>query len=86
MARIKGSPKTGGRVKGTPNKITTDLREMALAALDEAGGKTYLLNQATTNPNAFLSLLGKCLPKDVNATVSGSIDLPTEFVIKFVKE
>ena len=26
MSRKKGTPKTGGRDKGTPNKITTDLK------------------------------------------------------------
>jgi putative NADPH-quinone reductase len=26
MSRQKGTPKTGGRAKGTPNKVTTDLR------------------------------------------------------------
>ena len=26
MSREKGQPKTGGREKGTPNKVTTDLR------------------------------------------------------------
>ena len=24
--KLKGQPKTGGRVRGTPNKVTTDLR------------------------------------------------------------
>ena len=28
--RKKGSPKTGGRQKGTPNKVTVEIREVAL--------------------------------------------------------
>lgn len=35
----RGSPKTGGRQKGTPNKINADLKAMILGALDEAGGE-----------------------------------------------
>jgi hypothetical protein len=27
MARVKGTPKTGGRKKGTPNKSTSNLRD-----------------------------------------------------------
>ena len=55
-----GAPKTGGRQKGTPNKISADVRAMVLAALDRAGGENYLLAQAHDNPKAFLTLLGRC--------------------------
>lgn len=57
--------KTGGRSKGTPNKVTGDLRSMVLGALEDAGGRKYLAKQAEENPNAFLALLGRCLPKDI---------------------
>ena len=57
-----GAPKTGGRQAGTPNKISADVRAMVLAALDRAGGEDYLLEQATANPRAFLSLVGRLLP------------------------
>lgn len=58
----KGRPKTGGRAKGTTNKLTSDVKAMVLEALDKAGGAAYLLNQAQTNPNAFMTLVGKVLP------------------------
>jgi hypothetical protein len=60
-----GAPKTGGREKGTPNKITADVRAMVLAALDRAGGEDYLLEQARDNPKAFLSLVGRILPTQI---------------------
>jgi hypothetical protein len=41
--RKPGSPKTGGRKKGTPNKLTADVKAMVLEALDRAGGVSYLL-------------------------------------------
>lgn len=72
----KGSPKgvkQGGRKKGVPNKITTDLKTMILTALEEVGGKEYLKIQAFANPNAFVGLVGKILPKDINATVEGKM-------------
>lgn len=58
----KGQPKTGGRAKGTTNKLTGDVKAMVLEALDKAGGAAYLLKQAQTNPNAFMTLVGKVLP------------------------
>ena len=60
-----GAPKTGGRESGTPNRLTREVKEMVLAALDRAGGTDYLLAQAHENPKAFLSLLGRIIPLQV---------------------
>jgi hypothetical protein len=65
--------KTGGRSKGTPNKTTAALKDMILAALDRKGGIKYLVEQASTNPTAFLTLVGKVLPLQVDAEHSGEI-------------
>ena len=62
-----GAPKTGGREKGTPNKVTKQLKAMILGALDDAGGQEYLVAMAKAQPVAFLALLGKVLP----TTLSG---------------
>lgn len=55
-----------GRIKGVPNKITSDLKRPILEAAEAAGGPQgtvgYLTVQATANPAAFMSLLGKILP------------------------
>lgn len=63
--------KTGGRQKGTPNKITAALKEAVLQAAEDAGGKGgtvgYLTAQAKENPTAFLSLLGKVLPMQIGS-------------------
>lgn len=74
----KGRPKTGGRAKGTPNKLTADVKAMVLEALDKAGGVSYLLTQAQSNPNAFLSLVGKVLPM----TVAGDPQSPLGVVTR----
>lgn len=57
--------KTGGRVKGQPNKLTTALKDMILQALSAAGGEAYLVEQASKNPTAFLTLVGRVLPLQV---------------------
>ena len=39
MSKKKGSPKTGGRKKGTPNKVTADMREWLSAIIQENAEK-----------------------------------------------
>ena len=43
-----------------------------LGALDELGGQDYLVTQARENPVAFLSLVGKILPKEIKADVAAT--------------
>ncbi len=62
-----------GRPKGVPNKITSDLKAMIEGALHDVGGREYLTQQAKANPAAFMTLVGKVLPKDIH--MSGSVDL-----------
>lgn len=77
-------PKGGSR-KGIPNKNTGLIREMIAKALEEAGGVDYLVDCARDprSKSAFLGLLGKVMPvqvdADVNAKVTGSIE------VRFVK-
>ena len=73
-----GRKKTGGRVAGTPNKVTGDIKEMIRSALSEVGGVDYLKTQAKQNPTAFLGLIKSIVPRDVN--VGGQTD--NELIIK----
>jgi len=59
----------GGRPKGSPNKLTRDLKDMTFNALNRAGGEDYLLSQAQENPKAFLAFLGRFIPSEVKQTV-----------------
>jgi hypothetical protein len=64
----KGTKTGGGSRKGIPNKITASLKEAIGLAAEQAhpeGLVGYLREQATTNPNAFMVLLGKTLPKEL---------------------
>lgn len=70
--------KTGGRAAGTPNKVTGELKDMILTALDKAGGVKYLHKQAADNPQAFMTLVGKVLPLQVNAKHEGEVGLVIE--------
>jgi hypothetical protein len=64
-----------GRVKGVPNKVTKELKEMILGALDDAGGQRYLARQAEENPTAFLTLVGKVLPLSIKAKVDENVSM-----------
>lgn len=55
-----------GRQKGVPNKMTAEVKQMIMDALDGAGGVEYLITQAHEKPAAFLALVGKVLPLQVN--------------------
>jgi hypothetical protein len=66
-----------GRKKGEPNKVTKQLKDMILGALDDSGGQKYLAQQASENPNAFLALVGRVLPM----TVQGDKDNPLQTTV-----
>jgi hypothetical protein len=71
-------PKTGGRTKGTPNKLQASLKEMILGALSDAGGQAYLTRCAHEAPAPFLALLGRVLPSQQEH--SGSILMGLEAI------
>lgn len=72
----------GGSRKGKPNKNTAALKEMVLAALSEAGGVDYLVQQSEENPTAFLTLVGKVLPLQVAGDQDNPIKAVTEVIIR----
>lgn len=83
MAKPKGSPKTGGRQKGVPNKTTAILKDAILTAAELAGGGkdglvNYLKTQASANPGPFMALLGKVLPMQI----AGDEDNPLRLVTR----
>lgn len=71
--------KTGGRVKGTPNKTTALLKDAILHAAEAAGGAEgivgYLTTQAQENPGPFMALLGKVLPSEVAGNVGITVTI-----------
>ena len=83
----RGQPKTGGRKRGAPNKMTALLKDAILEAAQQAGGDTdglvaYLKQQAMDNPSAFMTLLGKVLPLQAKGS-TGKDDEPINLTIEF---
>ena len=60
-----------GRPKGVPNKHTITVKDMLRTALEKAGGAEYLQMQATLNPGPFMALIGKLIPSEISAKLTG---------------
>jgi len=66
-----------GRPKGVRNKLT-NLRDAVLEAFDRVGGAEYLVRLAEGTQSdraAFVSLMNKVLPTQINQQVDGGIKL-----------
>ena len=79
MAGVGGKTRTSGqgRPKGTPNKITGDLKAMILNALKAEGGEEYLRRASREAMPAFLTLIGKVLPTQVTGEGGGPVMIIT---------
>lgn len=64
-----------------PNKVTKELKDMILQALDGAGGIAYLQEKAEDpkTAGAFLTLVGKVLPLQVTGEDGGAL------IVKIIK-
>lgn len=80
----KPGERRGGRQKGTPNKVTGDVRAMVLLALKNVGGVKYLEDQAKENPGAFMTLVGKTLPREITGA-GGTPLVPSKVVFELVE-
>lgn len=78
-------PVSPGRPKGVPNKTTTEVKQMILDALAGAGGVEYLIRQAEEKPQAFLALLGRVMPLQVNGAGENGEHLISGIRVEFVK-
>jgi hypothetical protein len=78
---------TGGSRKNKPNKVTADLKDMILGALDQVGGLAYLAERAQDprTASAFLTLVGKTLPMTVKGPGENGAHVFQKIVIEVVK-
>lgn len=69
--RPKGTPKTGGRKKGTPNKTTATIKDAITQAFDGIGGVRALIAWGTANPGLFFPLWARLAPAELNVKAEG---------------
>lgn len=65
MAFKKGRMKTGGRQRGTPNKVTGTFREAVRTVYEGLGGHAAFLAWAKKNPDEFYRLAARLIPTEV---------------------
>jgi len=58
-----------GRPIGSKNTKANELKNMVIHSLDRLGGINYLVQQAKENPSAYLSLIGKVIPRELSIEV-----------------
>lgn len=63
--------KTGGRKKGSTNKTSADVKNAIVEAFHLAGGATYLHGLSKTHPQVFCALVGKVVPAELKAEITG---------------
>ncbi len=82
----KGKEKTGGREKGTPNKLTTDIKQFYLDILNHAKmngleGAATVFSKNDRNKIIFYQIMSKMLPS--NMTVDGDLNVMFQASEKF---
>lgn len=77
MAKALGSPKDGGRVKGTPNKVTFKAKELIMNAIDEQSVNfnkvmgTLQRDEPKEWAKIMVKLMDFVLPKKIDMTTGG---------------
>jgi hypothetical protein len=83
----KFGPGNKGKPKGATNKVTKELKDMILQALDNAGGVDYLTDRAKDprTSSAFMTLVGKTLPMTVKGPGENGEHTFQKIIVEVVK-
>lgn len=88
MSRAKGTSKTGGRQKGTPNKLTAPTKEW-IGSLLEDKRETFEKYLDDLEPSEFIktysSLLNYHLPKMSSVSVDAQINAEMDALSKLLE-
>lgn len=79
MSNKGGKREGAGRPKGSVDKVPKAIKEAILAAFNDprTGGVEWLVALAQEDKKTFAGLLGRIIPKDVNANLTGDITIST---------
>lgn len=88
VGRPKGLPKTGGRVKGQPNKATADVKAMAQKHGQEAIAEAVRIMQNSESDQARMAaireILDRAYGKAPQAVVGSEDEAPIKTVLEVV--
>ncbi len=82
--------KTGGRIAGTPNKVTTIFKDAVRTVYEDIGGHKAFAEWARENPGDFYRIASRLIPTELaptpvdrNITITfGHVELPQHRVIE----
>ena len=87
IGRPKGTPKTGGRQKGTQNRTTTAAKEAIEMAAEGLGGYKRMIEWAKEDPINERTFWGTMYPKLLPLQVTGNDGAPlVPATIQFIRE
>lgn len=78
----KGNPKTGGRQKGSVNKLTKTFKQAVLTAYEGIGGDQNFTEWARNNQTEYYKIASKLIPTEV----STDPDNPPTMVFRWQSE
>ena len=85
-AKRRPSAAGKGRPKGATNKMTRTIKAAIEEAFTTVGGADYLAKMAVQQPAAFMTLLGKVLPTQLeHSNPDGTMSKPTVIEIVAAK-
>jgi hypothetical protein len=75
MANKQPKKNPRGRPKGSRNKTTVAIKDAIQNAFTIVGGENYLVTVAKEDHRTFCALLGRVLPTEVTAQVTGALTI-----------
>lgn len=75
VGRPKGTPKTGGRQKGSINKTSQSVKESILEVFEQIGGSTNFSKWAKKEETEFYKIFARLIPQDQNLTGNITINI-----------
>lgn len=78
--------KTGGRAKGTPNKLSSTVKENVIAVFNRLEGTAGMAKWAKENPTAFYQIYSKLLPTEVEQKTEHSGTIAHSVAPELTKE
>lgn len=83
IAKAKPPAAGKGRKRGSVNKMTKTIKEAIEAAFLKVGAADYLATMAIEQPVAFMTLLGKVLPSQIDHQSSDGSMSPPKTMVEF---
>ena len=77
IKRRGGARPGSGRPKGSIDKGNAMIRELVVQALSEVGGSDYFVRVSESHPAAFMALIGKVMPVQIEGSGGGPVQAVT---------